>query len=154
MSPASAGAQGEVVAVDVTALICSVTAFVGPTRVPSPVGVTCSENEPNAVGVPCTRPLSPAEIETDYERNTGLVIAERFRGMDPLHFPAVLVASHGPFAWGATVEQAVDSAAYVEYIARLAASTLQLNPACPPLGSALLAKHFGRKHGPGAYYGQ
>jgi L-ribulose-5-phosphate 4-epimerase len=104
--------------------------------------------------VPCTRSLSPAEIETDYERNTGKVIIEHFKGIDPLDFPAVLVASHGPFAWGATVEKAVDSAVYLEYIAKLAANTLQLNPMCPHLDNALLAKHFGRKHGPGAYYGQ
>jgi L-ribulose-5-phosphate 4-epimerase len=104
--------------------------------------------------VPCTRSMSPAEVRTDYELNTGLVIVERFKDIDPLDFPAVLVASHGPFAWGRTVEQAVDHAVYLEYIARLAANTLQLNPACPPLSSGLLAKHFRRKHGPDAYYGQ
>ncbi|MGA2177706.1 MAG: L-ribulose-5-phosphate 4-epimerase [Verrucomicrobiota bacterium] len=104
--------------------------------------------------VPCTRPLTAREIKTDYELNTGVVIIERFRGMDPLDFPAVLVASHGPFAWGADVGGAAHNAVVLEFVARLAAETLRLNPKVKPMPAGLLDKHFFRKHGPGAYYGQ
>ncbi len=104
--------------------------------------------------VPCTRKLNPAEIKRDYEANTGHVIVETFRGIDPLHHPAVLVASHGPFAWGKNVADAVHSALVLEFVARLAGETLRINPKVKPMQSALLGKHFLRKHGPGAYYGQ
>jgi L-ribulose-5-phosphate 4-epimerase len=104
--------------------------------------------------VPCTRLMTPAEIETDYEANTGQVIVETFKNLDPLQHPAVLVASHGPFAWGKDVESAVHNAAVLEFIAKLASETLRLNPQIEPLQSALLDKHFLRKHGPKAYYGQ
>ncbi len=104
--------------------------------------------------IPCTRSMTPEEIAQDYELNTGLVIVERFTGLDPADFPAVLVANHGPFCWGASPEQAVDHAISTEYIARLASETLAVNPDAPPIDEALLRKHFRRKHGPAAYYGQ
>jgi len=104
--------------------------------------------------VPCTRAMTPAEIQTDYEKNTGAVIIETFQHLNPLEHPAVLVASHGPFTWGRDVATAVQNAEILEFVARLASETLRLNPATPPMASALLDKHFLRKHGPQAYYGQ
>ena len=104
--------------------------------------------------VPCTRLLTTEEIETEYEANTGHVIVERFADLDPLHFPGVLVASHAPFAWGATVEKSVENALVLEHLARLASETLRVAPDVGPMQKALLDKHFLRKHGPGAYYGQ
>jgi L-ribulose-5-phosphate 4-epimerase len=104
--------------------------------------------------VPCTRRMRALEIKGDYETNTGLVIIERFAGLDPLDVPGVLVASHGPFAWGQTVAEAVRHAVVLEFLARLASETLRLNPKTNPLPPVLLDKHFLRKHGPGAYYGQ
>ena len=104
--------------------------------------------------VPCTRPLTPKEIKNDYEVNTGHVIVEAFKKLDPMHHPAVLVASHGPFTWGKDIAEAVHNAAVLEFVARLASETLRLNPRTKPMPSALLDKHFLRKHGPGAYYGQ
>ena len=104
--------------------------------------------------VPCTRPLTPQEIKDDYEANTGEVIVETFKELDPMQHPAVLVASHGPFTWGKDVHEAVHNAAVLEFIARLASETLRINPKTPPMQSALLDKHFLRKHGPKAYYGQ
>jgi L-ribulose-5-phosphate 4-epimerase len=104
--------------------------------------------------VPCTRLLTPREIKTDYELNTGRVIIETFKKMDPLQHPAVLVACHGPFTWGRDVDEAVRNAAVLEFIARLADETLRLNPKTKPMPPALLDKHFLRKHGAEAYYGQ
>jgi len=104
--------------------------------------------------VPCTRLLTAAEIRSDYEANTGRVIVERFRKLDPLQHPAVLVASHAPFVWGKDVAGAVRNAVVIEFIARLASETLRLNPKLKPMQPALLDKHFLRKHGPHAYYGQ
>jgi L-ribulose-5-phosphate 4-epimerase len=104
--------------------------------------------------VPCTRTLTPKEIEGDYEENTGGVIVETFQELNPLEHPAVLVASHGPFAWGRDVEEAVHNAVVLEFIARLAGETLRLNPKTKPMPSVLLGKHFLRKHGPNAQYGQ
>jgi L-ribulose-5-phosphate 4-epimerase len=104
--------------------------------------------------VPCTRLLTPREIKTDYELNTGLVIIERFKELEPLHFPGVLVASHGPFVWGADATAAAKNAAVLEFVARLAAQTMRLVPKAQPMSPALLDKHFFRKHGPGASYGQ
>lgn len=104
--------------------------------------------------VPCTRPLTPKEIKTDYEANTGRVIVEAFRQLDPRQHPAVLVAGHGPFTWGADADEAVHQAAVLEFVAHLAAETLRVNPQARPLPRVLLDKHFLRKHGPGAYYGQ
>jgi L-ribulose-5-phosphate 4-epimerase len=105
-------------------------------------------------GVPCTRLLTAAEIKTDYEANTGHVIIETFEHLDPAHYPAVLVAAHGPFAWGKDARQAVENAVVLEFVARLAAETLRINPNAKPMPPVLLAKHFFRKHGPEAYYGQ
>jgi L-ribulose-5-phosphate 4-epimerase len=104
--------------------------------------------------VPCTRPLSAEEVGTDYEANTGKVIVERFADVDPLAFPAVLVAQHGPFAWGRAPAQAVENALVLEHVARLAGETLRLAPSAEGLDKFLLDKHFLRKHGPGRYYGQ
>ena len=104
--------------------------------------------------VPVTRQLKPAEIKNDYEANTGKVILETFKGLDPLHHPAVLVASHGPFTWGKSVYDAVHNACVLEFIARLNSETLRINPKVKPMQSVLLAKHFLRKHGPKATYGQ
>jgi L-ribulose-5-phosphate 4-epimerase len=106
--------------------------------------------------VPVTRPLTPAEIAEDYETNTGRVIAERFAqaGLDPLDVPAVLDASHGPFAWGPTVETALENAIALEAIAAMAIHTVCLEPAAEAIPSELREKHFRRKHGPQAYYGR
>jgi L-ribulose-5-phosphate 4-epimerase len=104
--------------------------------------------------VPCTRLLTPKEIKTDYEANTGHVIVERFKKLDSMQHPAVLVASHGPFTWGRDAHDAVHNAAVLEFVARLASETLRLNPRLKPMQPALLDKHFLRKHGPDAYYGQ
>jgi L-ribulose-5-phosphate 4-epimerase len=104
--------------------------------------------------VPCTRSLTPAEIKTDYEANTGHVIIESFKGLNPLHYPGALVIQHGPFAWGLDVAAAVDNAVALEFIARLAAETLRLRPAAEPMQKELHHKHFFRKHGPTAHYGQ
>jgi L-ribulose-5-phosphate 4-epimerase len=106
--------------------------------------------------VPATRRLRKKEIEEDYEGNTGAVIAERFRkgGLNPDHFPGVLVANHGPFTWGATAADAVEHSVILEEIARMAYQTVSLDPEMKPVARTLLDKHFLRKHGPGAYYGQ
>jgi L-ribulose-5-phosphate 4-epimerase len=104
--------------------------------------------------VPCTRQMTPKEIRTDYEANTGRVIVERFKGLDPAQHPAVLVATHGPFAWGKDAADAVHNAVVLEFIARLASETLRLNPKTPPMQQTLLDKHFLRKHGAAATYGQ
>jgi L-ribulose-5-phosphate 4-epimerase len=104
--------------------------------------------------VPCTRPLKPEEIAEDYEANTGRVIAERFGTLDPKRIPAVLVAEHGPFAWGANPDQAVSSSVTLEQVARIASETLRIDPSVRPISRELLEKHFLRKHGPDAYYGQ
>jgi len=106
--------------------------------------------------VPCTRLMKPAEIKKDYEANTGDVIVETFRKqkLDPLQHPAVLVASHGPFTWGKNVHDAVHNASVLEFIARLNSETLRINSQLKPMQSVLLDKHFLRKHGAQAYYGQ
>lgn len=104
--------------------------------------------------VPCTRHLRAAEIKGDYEANTGNVIVERFTNVDPLAFPGVLVAGHGPFTWGKTPGAAVDSAVVLEFLSRMASETLRINPRTKDLPRVLLDKHFLRKHGVGAYYGQ
>lgn len=106
--------------------------------------------------VPVTRLMKPTEIQKDYEANTGQVIVETFKKLkyDPLQHPAVLVASHGPFTWGQDVAGAVHNAGVLEFIARLNSETLRVNPATQPMQPVLLDKHFLRKHGPQAYYGQ
>lgn len=105
--------------------------------------------------IPCTRPMTPAEISGDYERETGGVIVETFRGIDPDHIPAVVVYSHGPFTWGATPEKAVENAVVLEECALMAWQDLLVsNNTTQPMQRELLDKHYLRKHGKDAYYGQ
>jgi L-ribulose-5-phosphate 4-epimerase len=104
--------------------------------------------------VPVTRKMSPEEIDAGYEWETANVIIERFKGMDPAQVCAVLVHSHGPFAWGPSGKEAIENALALEIVAEMALKTLQLDPAITPIPQALLDKHFLRKHGASAYYGQ
>ena len=104
--------------------------------------------------VPVTPPLSDEQIENAYELNTGKVIVERFRELDPIATPGVLVAGHAPFTWGKTATDAAHNAVVLEYIARLAYRGRQINPEVSPVSAALLRKHYERKHGPKATYGQ
>ncbi|HUU22935.1 MAG TPA: L-ribulose-5-phosphate 4-epimerase AraD [Phycisphaerae bacterium] len=104
--------------------------------------------------IPCTRLMTAKEIAGEYEANTGKVIVERFADLDPLQVPGVLMADHGPFAWGETPDAAVHNAVILEHLARLATETLRVDPYPKPVSQSLLDKHFLRKHGPGAYYGQ
>ena len=104
--------------------------------------------------VPVTRELTAAEIAAAYEWETGGVILERFRGLNPLHLPAVLVNRHGPFVWGVSGAKAVETALALEIVAEMALQAFALAPALTPINSALLDKHFLRKHGQDAYYGQ
>jgi L-ribulose-5-phosphate 4-epimerase len=104
--------------------------------------------------VPVTRPLAEAEVGGNYELNTGKVIVERFAGLSPLVLPGVLVAGHGPFAWGRSPGEAVRASILLEQVARIAFATMALNPGQAPLEDFLLEKHFQRKHGPHATYGQ
>ena len=104
--------------------------------------------------IPCTREMTPAEISANYEANTGKVIVERFSGIDASHIPAALVRSHAPFIWGKSSEDAVHNAVILEEIAFMAWHNLILNPDMAPMQQELLDKHYLRKHGPGAYYGQ
>lgn len=103
--------------------------------------------------VPCTRKLTGKEINTDYELNTGIVIEERLAGIDPLSVPSILVSSHGPFSWGKNAENAVYNAVALEEIARMAFFTVLLGHK-EPVDGVLLDKHYMRKHGKDAYYGQ
>jgi L-ribulose-5-phosphate 4-epimerase len=104
--------------------------------------------------VPVTRAMTAAEIESDYEWETGNVIVERFADLDPSQIQAVLVRNHGPFAWGASGAKAVETAQALEIIAQMALQALQLEPNAARISRELLDKHFFRKHGPGGYYGQ
>jgi L-ribulose-5-phosphate 4-epimerase len=104
--------------------------------------------------VPVTRPMRPEEIQSQYEWNTGEVIIERFRDLDPIATPAVLVSGHAPFCWGLTPTEAAHTAAIVEEIAHMAFLTITINGESQQISSALHDKHFLRKHGRGAYYGQ
>jgi len=104
--------------------------------------------------VPCTRPMTPDEIARDYEKNTGLVIVERFENISYRDRPAVLVADHGPFTWGPTCHDAVEHAVILEYLARLGSETLRIEPYPKQRQQELIDKHYRRKHGPDAYYGQ
>lgn len=104
--------------------------------------------------VPVTRKMTPKEIASAYEWETGNVIVERMAGCDPADCPGVLVNRHAPFAWGATAAKAVETAVAMECIAHMALMSLQLAPDLAPIEAELLKKHFRRKHGPGAYYGQ
>ncbi len=106
--------------------------------------------------IPCTRKMTPAEIGGEYELETGNVVIETFRDrhIDPDQVPAVLVHSHGPFAWGTDPMNAVHNAVVLEEVAFMAFHALALEPGLPPMQQELLDKHYLRKHGPGAYYGQ
>lgn len=106
--------------------------------------------------IPCTRKMTPEEIAGAYELETGNVIIETFqsRGIDPAQVPAVLVMSHGPFAWGTDPHNAVHNAVVLEEVAFMAFHAMALTPGLPPMQQELLDKHYLRKHGPGAYYGQ
>jgi L-ribulose-5-phosphate 4-epimerase len=106
--------------------------------------------------VPVTRRMRAEEIREAYEHNTGVVIVERFRegGLDPAEIPGVLVAGHGPFAWGAAPHKAVENAIVLESVARMALHTYLVNPESRPVDQVLLDKHFLRKHGADSYYGQ
>jgi L-ribulose-5-phosphate 4-epimerase len=98
--------------------------------------------------------LTEQEVASDYESNTGNVIIERFKMLKPMHTPAVLVANHGPFTWGKDADEAVHNAVALEAVAQMALGSLTLKPALHPIPSFLSEKHFSRKHGPKAYYGQ
>ena len=106
--------------------------------------------------VPCARALTQEEIDEDYEKNTGKVIIEEFtkRGIQPMHVPAVICTSHGPFTWGKDAAQAVYHAVVLEEVAKMAIYTIQIDPNAAPAPQRIQDKHFLRKHGPNAYYGQ
>ena len=106
--------------------------------------------------VPCARQLTQAEIDEDYEKNTGAVIVETFRrrGLDPMHLPGVICSSHGPFTWGKDAAQAVYHAVVLEEVAKMAILTREVDPSAAPAPQRVQDKHFLRKHGPAAYYGQ
>ena len=106
--------------------------------------------------VPVTRPMTAAEVQDDYEKNTGLVIVETFQrsGLSPDETPAVLVANHGPFTWGVDASKAIEHAEVLEFVARVEWRVRALNPGAPRPDSCLVDKHHLRKHGPSAYYGQ
>lgn len=117
-------------------------------------GTTHADNFYGAV--PVTRPLTAQEIDTDYELNTARAIVETFTksNIDPVQVPGVLVASHAPFTWGPSIAAAIENSIVLEFSARMALASLQLNPQLAGIPQPLLNKHFFRKHGPGAYYGQ
>lgn len=117
-----------------------------------PLGTTHADYFSGAI--PCTRLMTPAEISGAYELETGRVIVETFQDKDPEHLPAVLVASHGPFAWGANPADAVHNAVVLEELAFMAWHNQAADPSLGAMQSELLNKHYLRKHGAGAYYGQ
>ena len=104
--------------------------------------------------IPCTRDMTEAEIAYNYEQETGKVIVEAFAGIKPMEIPAVLVKNHGPFTWGANAKKAVENAFVLEEVAKMAYYTRNALADTPPMPKVLLRKHFYRKHGDGAYYGQ
>ena len=104
--------------------------------------------------VPVTRFLTEDEVKSDYEVNTGKVIAERFASLDSTSNPGILVAGHAPFSWGRNASESVKNAIALESIAHMALGTLLLNPGLSELPQYILEKHFNRKHGPNSYYGQ
>ena len=106
--------------------------------------------------IPCARSLTRAEIEGEYEKNTGLVIIETFEenGINPVHTPGVLCCNHGPFTWGKDAAEAVHNAVVLEEVAKMATKTEQINPRVTPAPDTIRDKHFFRKHGANAYYGQ
>jgi L-ribulose-5-phosphate 4-epimerase len=104
--------------------------------------------------IPCTRSMTAAEIQGKYELETGNVIVETFQDLDPLQVPGVLVRNHAPFNWGKDPQEAVHNAVVLEEVAKMASRTFQLNPEAKPMDRHLLDRHFLRKHGADAYYGQ
>lgn len=104
--------------------------------------------------IPCTRDLTSDEVNTEYEKNTGVVIIETMAERDALAMPGALVKNHGVFAWGTDADNAVHNAVIIEYVAKMAAETERLNPNATPAPQYLLDKHYLRKHGKNAYYGQ
>lgn len=104
--------------------------------------------------IPCTRAMTPEEISGEYEKETGKVIVETFKGLDPMDIPAVLVKSHGPFAWGTDAANAVHNAVVLEEIAFMNYHAVSINPQAGRMQQELLDKHYLRKHGANAYYGQ
>jgi L-ribulose-5-phosphate 4-epimerase len=104
--------------------------------------------------VPVTKHLTPKQIRSDYEVNTGHAIVRRFAKLDPLHMPGVLVAGHAPFSWGTSPSEAAHAAVVMEEIAAMATHTLTANPQAQAISKHLHDKHFHRKHGSSAYYGQ
>ena len=103
--------------------------------------------------IPCTAEMSRAEVEGNYEKETGRVIVRCFKEIDPVHTPGVLVRNHGPFAWGRDAADAIHNAVVLEQVAKMAYLSYQINPALT-MNPLLVEKHFNRKHGPNAYYGQ
>lgn len=104
--------------------------------------------------IPCTRALTEEEVQGEYELNTGRVIIETLKEGEPLHTPGVVVYQHGPFAWGKNAHDAVHNAVVMEEVARMAWIARGINPGLKPIDDYLMAKHFMRKHGSHAYYGQ
>ena len=104
--------------------------------------------------IPCTRALSEEEVREEYELNTGKVIVEMLGNSNPLHTPGMVVYQHGPFAWGKNAADAVHNAVVMEEVARMAWIARGINPSLKPIDDYLMNKHFMRKHGPNAYYGQ
>ena len=115
-------------------------------------GTTHADHFNGSIAV--TRFLTKKEVERKYEENTGSVIIERFKSLDPETMPAVLVGGHAPFAWGTSADDAMKNILILENVAQMALGSLQLNPSLIQLPSFIQEKHFQRKHGPGAYYGQ
>lgn len=104
--------------------------------------------------IPCTREMTKDEIQSEYEANTGTVIIEAFKDLNPNYIPAVLVKNHAPFTWGKSAAESVHNSVVLEEVAMMAIQCRQLNPNVTPMPQVLLDKHFMRKHGPKAYYGQ
>jgi L-ribulose-5-phosphate 4-epimerase len=104
--------------------------------------------------IPITRMITEEEIEENYEKNTGKVVVERFSDLEPMEIPGVLVVGHGAFTWGRSPGEAVLNSLILEKVAKMAWGTLMLNAQCEGIPRCLLNKHFQRKHGPDAYYGQ
>ena len=121
------------------------------------IGGVVHTHSPEATSwAPCARNLTPEEIDEAYEKNTGLVIIETFenRGINPVHTPGVLCKNHGPFTWGKDAAEAVHNAVVLEEVAKMATKTELINPKVEPAPDCIRDKHFFRKHGANAYYGQ
>lgn len=103
--------------------------------------------------IPCTVDMTEAEVKGEYEKETGNVIVKRFEGLNPVHTPGVLVKNHGPFVWGKDANEAVHNAVVMEQVAKMASIAVDINPDLT-MNPLLVEKHFSRKHGPNAYYGQ